>query len=145
MSKRYQETLTRTCCFVTKLCPTVCDPMDCHIRFSLLCALDSPGKNIGRGRHFLLQGIFPTQGLATGKTTALTIWTFVSKVMSLLFNMECLRGTDLDYYNSLSKIHPCWSLVTLHHVSRIIRNAYLAQSFVNFKYCRRDFTGAPVV
>ena len=83
--------------------------------------------------------------VTTGKTTALTIWTFVSKVMSLLFNMECLRGTDLDYYNSLSKIYPCWSLVTLYQVSRIIRNAYLAQSFVNFKYCRRDFTGGPVV
>ena len=27
------------------------------------------------------------QYMTTGKTTALTIWTFVSKVMSLLFNM----------------------------------------------------------
>ena len=29
----------------------------------LLCPWDSPGKNTGVGRHFLLQGIFPTQGL----------------------------------------------------------------------------------
>ena len=29
----------------------------------LLCALNSPGKNTGVGSHFLLQGIFPTQGL----------------------------------------------------------------------------------
>ena len=28
----------------------------------LLCRWDSPGKNIGVGCHFLLQGIFPTQG-----------------------------------------------------------------------------------
>ena len=28
----------------------------------LLCPLDAPGKNTGVGRHFLLQGIFPTQG-----------------------------------------------------------------------------------
>ena len=28
----------------------------------LLCPWDSPGKNIGVGCHFLLQGIFPTQG-----------------------------------------------------------------------------------
>ena len=28
----------------------------------LLCPLDSPGKNTGVGHHFLLQGIFPTQG-----------------------------------------------------------------------------------
>ena len=36
---------------------TLCDPMD-----SLLCPWDYPGKNTGVGFHFLLQGIFPTQG-----------------------------------------------------------------------------------
>ena len=29
----------------------------------LLCPWDSPGKNTGVGCHFLLQGIFPTQGM----------------------------------------------------------------------------------
>ena len=29
----------------------------------LLCPWDSPGQNTGMGCHFLLQGIFPTQGL----------------------------------------------------------------------------------
>ena len=28
----------------------------------LLCPWNFPGKNIGVGCHFLLQGIFPTQG-----------------------------------------------------------------------------------
>ena len=32
----------------------------------LLCPRDSPGKNTGVGCHFLLQGIFPTQGLKPG-------------------------------------------------------------------------------
>ena len=32
----------------------------------LLCPWNSPGKNIGVGRHSLLQGIFPTQGLNPG-------------------------------------------------------------------------------
>ena len=32
----------------------------------LLCPWDFPGKNIGAGCHFLLQGIFPTQGLNPG-------------------------------------------------------------------------------
>ena len=32
----------------------------------LLCPWDSPGKNTGVGRHSLLQGIFPTQGLNQG-------------------------------------------------------------------------------
>ena len=29
----------------------------------LLCSWDSPGENTGVGCHFLLQGIYPTQGL----------------------------------------------------------------------------------
>ena len=32
----------------------------------LLCPWDFPGKNTGVGCHFLLQGIFLTQGLNTG-------------------------------------------------------------------------------
>ena len=32
----------------------------------LLCPWDSPGKNTRVGCHFLLQGIFPTQGLNLG-------------------------------------------------------------------------------
>ena len=39
-------------------CPTLCDPVDWP-----LCPWDFPGKNIGVGCHFLLQGIFPSQGL----------------------------------------------------------------------------------
>ena len=38
---------------------TLCSPMDCP---RLLCPWDIPGKNTGVGCHFLLQGIFPTQG-----------------------------------------------------------------------------------
>ena len=49
------------CCLVTKSCPTLCDPMDCGPT-SLLCPWDSLGKNTGVRCHFLLQGIFPTQG-----------------------------------------------------------------------------------
>ena len=32
----------------------------------LLCPWDFPGKNIGLGSHFILQGIFSTQGLNLG-------------------------------------------------------------------------------
>ena len=46
-------------CSVPRLCPTLCDPMDCSPR--LLCPWDSPGKNTAVGCHALLQGIFPTQ------------------------------------------------------------------------------------
>ena len=46
----------------------------------LLHPWDFPGKSTGVGCHCLLR-------MTTGKTIALTRWTFVSKVMSLLFNM----------------------------------------------------------
>ena len=39
--------------------------MDCSPP-GLLCLWDSPGKNTGVGCYFLLQGIFPTQGLNLG-------------------------------------------------------------------------------
>ena len=41
---------------VAQSCLTLCDPR-------LRCSWDFPGKNTGMGCHFLLQGIFPTQGL----------------------------------------------------------------------------------
>ena len=34
--------------------------------FATRCPWDSPGKNTGMGYHFLLQGIFPTQGSNPG-------------------------------------------------------------------------------
>ena len=37
-----------------------CNPMECD-GIRLLCPWDSPGKNIGVGCHFLLQGVFLTQ------------------------------------------------------------------------------------
>ena len=42
-------------CLVAPSCPTLCDPRR-------LCSWDSPGKNTEVVCHFLLQGIFPTQG-----------------------------------------------------------------------------------
>ena len=65
------------CCLVTKLCLTLCDHIDCSLPGSSLWPWDSPGKNTGVGRHFLLQGIFLTRGLEGVSCTAgrsLTIW-----------------------------------------------------------------------
>ena len=45
---------------VMKSCSTLCNPMQ---PTKLLCPQDSPGKNTGVGCLFLLQQIFPTQGL----------------------------------------------------------------------------------
>ena len=37
-----------------------------NVAYSLLCPWDFPGKSTGVDCHFLLQGIFPTQGLNSG-------------------------------------------------------------------------------
>ena len=52
------------CCMHAKLlqlCTTLHDSMVQPTGW-LLCPWDSPGKDTGVGCHFLLQGIFPTQG-----------------------------------------------------------------------------------
>ena len=45
---------------VAQSCPTLCDPWTAACQAPL--SQDFPGKNMGVGNHFLLQGIFPTQG-----------------------------------------------------------------------------------
>ena len=49
---------------VAQLCPTLCDPMDCSLPGSSVH--DFPGNSTGVDCHFLLQGIFPTQGSNPG-------------------------------------------------------------------------------
>ena len=61
---------------VAQLSPTLHDPMDCSL----------PGSSI----HGIFQAWVLEWGaiaFSTGKTIALTIWTFVGKVIPLLFNM----------------------------------------------------------
>ena len=48
-------------CSDAQSCLTLCDPMDCSPPGSSVHG-DSPVQSIGVGCHFLLQGIFPTQG-----------------------------------------------------------------------------------
>ena len=50
------------CCLVAKLHPTLLQPHGLWPA-RLLSPWDLPGKNTGAGCHFLLQGIFSTQGL----------------------------------------------------------------------------------
>ena len=52
-------------CGCAQLCPTLCDPVDCNPPGSSVHGIFQaiPGKNTGVGCHFLLQGVFLTQGL----------------------------------------------------------------------------------
>ena len=49
------------CCLAAKLCLTLLQLYRLQPS-GLLCPRNFPGKNSGVGSHFLLQGIFPTQG-----------------------------------------------------------------------------------
>ena len=48
-------------CLIARLCPTLCNPMDCSLPGSSVHGI-TPGQNTGVGCHALLQGSFPTQG-----------------------------------------------------------------------------------
>ena len=50
---------------VTQSCLILCNPIDCSLPGSSVLE-DSPGENTGVDCHFLLQGIFPTQGSNPG-------------------------------------------------------------------------------
>ena len=57
----YKYTVSMRVCAQSCPCPSLCHPMDCNP--TLLSPLDSPGKNTGEVCRFLLQEIFPAQGL----------------------------------------------------------------------------------
>ena len=55
-----------TCmCSVTWSCLTLCDPVDWSPGYMEFCPWNFPSKNVGVGWCFLLQRIFPTQGIWT--------------------------------------------------------------------------------
>ena len=53
-------------CVCAQSCLILCDPQDYSAPGSSLCSWTSPGKNTGVGCHFLLLGVFLTQGLNLG-------------------------------------------------------------------------------
>ena len=52
-------------CLISQPCLTLFDPVNCSLPCSSVHG-DSPGKESGEGCHFLLQGIFSTQGSNLG-------------------------------------------------------------------------------
>ena len=60
----YLSEVQEFCCLVAKLCLTLVTPWTVALQAPL--SWDFPGKNTGVGCHFLLKGIFPTQGLNLG-------------------------------------------------------------------------------
>ena len=94
---------------VAQSCQLLWEPMDCSPPGSSVPG-DSPGKNTGVGCHFLLQGIFPTQGS----------------------NLDFLHYRQILYYLSHQR-NPRYSLRTgnsYFFISSRVVNLYLLKSDV---------------
>ena len=73
--------------------------MDCSLPGSSVCG-DSPGKNSRVGCHFLLQGIFPTQGLNPGLLYCRQILYCLShQVSPIIFNVNAMFFEKLNHTN----------------------------------------------
>ena len=64
-SKKARLTVRESESEVAQSCRTLCDPLDCKPT-RLLCPWDFPGNSTRVDCHFLLQGIFSTQGSNPG-------------------------------------------------------------------------------
>ena len=77
-------------------CLTLCDPWMEPAR--LLCLWSSPGKNTGGDCHFLLQGIFPTQG-SNSRHLGLLHWQADSLPGKLGFELH--RPTNARFFSEV--------------------------------------------
>ena len=110
--------------WVSVSCPVMPDSLWPHglqpIR--LLCPWDFPGNDTGVGRHFLLQGIFPTQGLNLGLLHWRQILYLLSYKGSYIDANKNIRlvimrkgkgesqGTDLSKANIFKQVLEMWGI-----------------------------------
>ena len=91
-----------SCCLVAKSYPTLCDPMDCSLPGSSLCGISQARIN-GVGCYFLLQRIFPTQGL----NPSLLHWQADS--LPLSHSGSPSLGRTHDLIERANKYSGCWA------------------------------------
>ena len=90
-------------CVCAQLRPTLCDPMECSLPGSSVHR-KFPGKNTKTRFHFLLQGIFPTQGLNLYLIrTSQNLWRSNEIVYEncLLLNVVYTTLSKLTYFLSI--------------------------------------------
>ena len=132
--------------------------MDCHLcPARLLCPWNFPGKNIGVGFHFLLQGIFPTQGSNT-YLLCLLHWHVGSLpaepprkphlCMNELLKVRALRLGYLVYFRlQVTLFHKrCRASMTTHRksaISNVVSDLFFLVDCIIWKYflpiCRLSF------
>ena len=104
-------------CLVSQLCPTLCNPMDCRPPGSSVRG-GFPGKSTGVGCHFLLQGIFLTQGLNPGllhcrwillpsEAPGKHLWSLIS---DLCFRGIYFKLMAVEHGGAWYMVHTWWSM-----------------------------------
>ena len=114
---------------VAQLCPTLCDPVGCSPPES--SPWDSPGKNTGVGCHFLLQGIFLTQGLNSS----------LLHCRQILYHLSH-QGSPAEYFLHiwlLFEIHPCCEAWQVSLLSSIQLYGYTAMCSFHFPVISLNF------
>ena len=84
-------------CEVSQSCPTLCDPMDCSLPGSSVYGVFQ-ARVLEWVDHFLLQGIFPTQGSNPG-------------LLNYRKTLYCLSHQGSQLRSSLVANFLCWVLV----------------------------------
>ena len=98
---------------------------------TLLCPWNSPGKNTGMGCHFLLQGIFPTQGLNPGLLCCRQILLPLSHQRSL-YQYNCLTITPIK--RGIKCLFITEAIPVRHRISlKIMKNNNFWPCFRHFK------------
>ena len=97
-------------CLVTQWCLILCNSMDCSPPGSL-CPWDFPGNKMGLGGHFLLQGIFLTQGskscLLHGRANSLHWASGIARLSSVQFSSVAQSCPTLQPHESQHARPPC--------------------------------------
>ena len=91
-SIRHRRSIVERTSEVAQLCPALCDPMDCrflHPPIRLLHPWNFPGRSTGVGCHFLLQGIFPTQGSNPGLLLCRQMLYHLSHILVKQLSLNC--------------------------------------------------------
>ena len=98
---------------VTQSCLTPYDPMDCSPAGSSVHG-DSPGKNTGVGCHFLLQRIFPAQGLNLYLLCyRWSLYHWATNGVDMVMIWQIRR----KYQNTISVVFALWNSVPLKTLS----------------------------
>ena len=97
-------------CSTAQSSATVCDPIHCSPPGSSDHGI-FPGKNTGGGCHFLLQRIFPTQGL-NPRLPCLLHWQADASYCGTVWESQLMSLVDINYTTVQTKA--CDFLVILH-------------------------------